>query len=125
MVRPRNSEAQTSTSTGTEETAILSPNRRRYKTLEESGFAATELELRATVEPFAVMDADGNPYMIPRYSVVHTFRGGSEFTGLGNREEFASFVHLKTRYFARKEAIATKTKPLAISPLRITDERDC
>lgn len=71
------------------------------------------------------MDAHGNPHMIPKYAVVHSFGDSAKLKGSVKGKEFASFIHLRTRYYARRDAIAVKTKPMTTSPSQLADERDC
>jgi hypothetical protein len=81
--------------------------------------------MREAIAAFAVMDAHGNPHMIPKYAVVHSFGESSKLQAFGKGKEFASFIHLRTRYYARRDAIEVQTKPVTIAASELADERDC
>jgi len=71
------------------------------------------MDIREATEAFTAMDAYGHPQTtIPKHAILHSVGDGSGFRGRIDVGSLASFVYLGCLFYARKDAVETKTKPM-------------
>jgi hypothetical protein len=77
-----------------------------------------------TVEAFTAMDAYGYTHTtIPAHAILHSVGDGSGFRGRTAAGEMASFVYLGSLFYAPRDVVETKTKPMALPTGRQRNHR--